>query len=119
MHSIPPEFAHRMIEMSGDAGREWLNRLPTTLDEYAQRWSLTIGPPFELSYNYVAPATRSDGVETVIKLGIPNRELLSELHALQVYNGRGIVQLLEVDFEHQVFFIRTNSTGCSPGQPGR
>ena len=91
--------------MSGDLARKWLNGLPAKLDEYAERWSLRLGPPFDLSYNYVTPAIRSDGTEAVLKLGIPNRELLSEIHALQVYNGRGIVQLLEADFENQVFLL--------------
>jgi streptomycin 6-kinase len=105
MHPIPQEFADRMIEMSGDEGREWLARLPTTLDEYAQRWFLRLGPPYQLSYNYVAPAVRADGAHAVLKLGIPNRELLSEMHALQLYDGSGIVRLLEADFESQVFLI--------------
>ena len=91
--------------MSGDLAHKWLNRLPAKLDEYAERWSLRLGPPFDLSYNYVAPAIRSDGSEAVLKLGIPNRELLSEIHALQAYNGRGIVKLLEADFGNYVFLL--------------
>lgn len=94
-----------MIEMSGDEGRRWIAGLPATLEAYAQRWSLTLGKPFSLSYNYVAPVLRADGSEAVLKLGIPNRELLSEMHALQVFAGRCIVQLLEADFEHQVFLL--------------
>ena len=58
-----------------------------------------------LSYNYVAPAVRADGTEAVLKLGFPNRELLSEMHALLVFAGHGVVQLLETDFERRVFFL--------------
>jgi streptomycin 6-kinase len=105
MMIIPEEFTNRMIEVYGEEGRNWIDTLPDTLDEYAQRWSLTPEPPFELSYNYVCPATRADGTETVLKLGVPNRELLSEMHALQFFNGRGIVRLLDADFERQVFLI--------------
>jgi streptomycin 6-kinase len=105
MHSIPTAFTDRMIEMYGDEGRAWTAALPDLLDEYAQRWALTLYSPFDLSYNYVAPAIRADGSEAVLKLGFPNREPLSEMHALQVFNGRGIVQLLEVDFERQVFLL--------------
>jgi streptomycin 6-kinase len=94
-----------MIEMYGEEGRAWIAALPAVLHEYAQRWSLTLEPPFKLSYNYVAPATRADGSEAVLKLGFPNRELLSEIHALQVFDGRGIAQLLEADFEQQAFLI--------------
>lgn len=41
----------------------------------------------------------------VLKLGIPNREPLTEMHALQIYAGRGMVKLLEADFEEQVFLL--------------
>ena len=105
MMPIPEKFANRTIEMYSDEGRAWIAALPATLDEYAQRWSLTLEPPFELSYNYVCPATRADGTEAVLKLGVPDRELLSEMHALQIFDGRGIVRLLEADFERQVFLI--------------
>jgi streptomycin 6-kinase len=94
-----------MIEMYGERGRTWLDALPEMLEEFAQRWSLILHPPFELSYNYVAPAVRTDGSEAVLKLGYPHRELLSEMHALQIFNGQGIVQLLEADFERQVFLL--------------
>lgn len=105
MYPIPKSFAKKMIEMYGEKGRAWLDELPNVLDEFAQRWSLTLQLPFDLSYNYVAPAIRDDGREVVVKLGVPNRELLSEMHALQVFNGHGMVQLLEADFERQIFLL--------------
>jgi streptomycin 6-kinase len=105
MQNIPEHFSLRMVQMNGDEGRSWIEALPETLATYARRWSLVLQPPFELSYNYVAPAIRADGSEAVIKLGFPNRELLSEMHALQHFDGYGIVKLLEADFEHQVFLI--------------
>jgi streptomycin 6-kinase len=105
MPLIPDEFTSRTIQMNGEAGRAWIEALPAMLDEYAQRWSLELYAPFELSYNYVAPATRADGTEAVLKLGFPNQELLSEMHALQVFAGNGMVQLLEADFDRQVFLL--------------
>lgn len=66
----------------------------------AQRWSLAIAPPFpNLTYNYVAPAARADGVEVVLKVGPPNPELLTEIAALRGYDGRGSVRLLDADPE--------------------
>jgi streptomycin 6-kinase len=102
---IPENFTQRTIQMNGEEGRAWVEALPATLEEYAERWSLSLQPPFELSYNYVAPATRADGSEAVLKLGFPHRELLSEMHALQHFAGRGIVQMLEADFGQQVFLL--------------
>jgi streptomycin 6-kinase len=105
MHILPEQFTQRTLQMYGNEGQAWIEALPDTLITYAQRWSLDLQPPFELSYNYVAPAIRADGSEAVIKLGFPNRELLSEMHALQHFNGNGMVMLLEADFDRQVFLI--------------
>jgi len=63
-----------MIELYEDEGVAWLERLPALIDDYAQRWSLTMLPPYTLSYNYVAPATRADGTPVVLKVGVPRGE---------------------------------------------
>ena len=40
---------------------------------------------------------RADGTKVVLKLGVPNPELLSEIAALQAYAGVGAARLLDVD----------------------
>src|SRR5689334_21753977 len=77
----------------------WLRGLPDLLDRLAARWSLTLGPHFpELSYNYVAPATRADGTPCVLKVGrLHDGELLTEIEALRLWDGRGAAQLLAAD----------------------
>ncbi len=75
-----------------------LVRLPDTIAEYARRWSLTVLPPFpNLSYNYVAPAVRADGMELVLKLGVPDLTAERESAALRHYEGRGSARLIEAD----------------------
>jgi streptomycin 6-kinase len=93
-----PEFEQRIIGVHGEAGWRWLRSLPAKVRTYAVRWGLVVGPPFEpLSYNYVAPAVRNDGSEAVLKLGVPNPLLARETAALEYYDGRGAVRLLQVD----------------------
>ncbi|HEU4326036.1 MAG TPA: aminoglycoside phosphotransferase family protein [Roseiflexaceae bacterium] len=94
---IPERFAQLMRAIYGEAGEVWLAGLPELLAECARRWELELLPPFELSYNYVAPARRADGTPVVLKVGVPNRELLSEIAALRHYDGRGVARLLEAD----------------------
>lgn len=103
--SIPPAFAQTILEVYQDKGAEWLSQLPTLLNECTQRWSLTVGAPFSLSYNYVVPAQRADGRAVVLKVGYPNRELRNEITALRLYNGDGIVQLLDCDPENGVLLL--------------
>jgi streptomycin 6-kinase len=95
---IQSDFARRMAEIFGDDGRRWLARLPALLDDYAQRWSLRLLPPFaELSYNYVLPVIQENGAAAVLKIGYPRPEMTREIAALRLYNGRGMVNLLAAD----------------------
>ena len=97
-----PESSHRftqnIIGVHGKTGADWLSRLPETIAECESRWSLRVMPPFSpLSYNYLAPAVCADGTEAVLKLGVPHDELMMEIEALRLFDGHGIVRLLEAD----------------------
>ena len=97
-HPVPARFAATIAEVYGAAGVTWVADLPALIAAIAARWSLQVGPPFpNLSYNYVAPATRADGLPVVLKLGVPNPELSSEAAALRWYAGAGAVRLLDDD----------------------
>ena len=106
MNTIPENFARTTISLYGDAGVEWLKNLPNLISEFEQRWSLTIQPSFEhLSYNYIAPAIQADGTEVIFKAGVPNHELISEIEALNLYDGRGICRLLADDRDRGVLLL--------------
>ena len=93
-----------MIEMHGDAGQAWLDELPSRVAGYEHRWAIQVAPPFaNLSYNYVAPAVRSDGAQLILKLGMPHPELSSEIAALRHYDGHGSARLTEADPESGAF----------------
>ncbi|MGH2633370.1 MAG: aminoglycoside phosphotransferase family protein [Tepidiformaceae bacterium] len=111
--SIPESFARCMRDVYGDAGNEWLARLPAIVAECEQRWSIRVEAPFVLSYNYVAPATRADGTPVVLKAGYPCKELRNEIDALRLYAGRGIGALLESDSELGAMLLER----LSPGEP--
>lgn len=112
MQPIPPNFARMIIEVHKEQGAAWLQRLPGIIDDYATRWGLSVSPPFEpLSYNYVAPAVRSDGSDVVLKLGVPEPTVNGELEALRLYDGRGIVRLLESDAEQSVMLLERLKPG--------
>lgn len=114
MGGVPDEFARRIIGMRGPVGAAWLDRLPALVAECAQRWSLAVGPPFaNLTYNYVAPAERTDGTRAVLKVGFPDKELLTEAEALRFFAGRGAVRLLEDDLGQGVLLVER----LEPGTP--
>ncbi len=114
MDDTPEQFTRTTIEMHGGIGAEWLSGLPVTISDCKRRWSLTVHPPFgHLSYNYVAPAFRSDGTPAVLKLGFPNRELKTEIAALRLFDGQGIVRLLDADPEQGCLLLEH----LKPGTP--
>ena len=56
---------------------EWLDTLPSAIEELCRRWSLTLGNPIdsdEATCSWVAFATRSDGAHVVLKFGMPHME---------------------------------------------
>ena len=96
----------------------WLDRLPRTILELQDRWSLSLGAPFDgsdVSCAWVAPAVRSDGTRAVLKLGMPHMEAAHELQALHFWDGDATVRLLEEDAELNAMLLER----CEPGTPLR
>ena len=109
---LSKEFLRNIRETFGDDGSAWLERLPDIITECEQRWSLKVAPPFPtLSYNYVAPARRSDGTELVLKIGVPRSELGREIAALRSYDGRGSVRLLDAQPEQGILLLERLKPG--------
>ncbi|MEZ4767003.1 MAG: aminoglycoside phosphotransferase family protein [Caldilineales bacterium] len=111
---LSDEFIHRISGAFGQPGRQWLADLPVLVAEYAARWSLIVHAPFEpLSYNFAAPATRTDGRRVVLKAGVPRPDLLGEIEALRVYAGRASVLLLEADADRCVMLLERVEPGTT------
>ena len=110
---ITDDFRRRIAATFPEQGAGWLARLPALLAECAERWSLTLEPPFALSYNYVAAATRADGLPVVLKLGCPNPELTTEMSALRAFDGPAVCRVLETDAERGALLLER----VLPGTP--
>ena len=110
MH-VPEQLAnlcHRVPERIA-----WLEKLPRVIDELQDRWTLSLGRPFEadVSCSWVAPAVRKDGTRAVLKLGMPHMEGTHEIQALQLLDGDPTVRLLEYDVELNAMLLEQ----CEPG----
>jgi streptomycin 6-kinase len=95
-------------------GWAWLELLPHAVRELKDRWSLSLGAPFDGSHGscaWVAPAVCGDGTRAVLKLGIPHMEAAHELHALRFWNGDAAVRLLEFDADLNAMLLEE----CEPG----
>ncbi len=95
---LPEKFKTRIHGTFGQDGQRWLNQLPDLLEYFQDAWSITLHPrSFSLSYHYLVPCQTQEGLDAVLKLGIPNPELSSEIEALRHFRGRGTVRLLKWD----------------------
>ncbi len=92
----------RYLAESATAGgehdlRTWVARLHETVADFACRWSLRVGEPFEPGgrCSWVAPATDAAGTDLVLKVGyrFPGGEERDEAAGLQLWNGNGAVRL--------------------------
>jgi streptomycin 6-kinase len=106
--NLPPDFVRTIENTYGDDGKQLIANLPVLIDECSQRWALAdVRPVPNLSYNFVAFAEspfsqgrgQSDSKNVVLKIGVPNRELTSEMAALRLFNGEGACRLIEYDEE--------------------
>ena len=109
--ALPADFIQNIRLSFGLEGQRWLEQLPDLLDQAASRWNLVTGERFLLSYNYVCAVTQKDGRGAVLKIGVPNRELTSEINALRLYNGQGACRLLESDAEKGLLLLERLQPG--------
>ncbi|HEU0026231.1 MAG TPA: aminoglycoside phosphotransferase family protein [Ktedonobacterales bacterium] len=111
---IPGYFAQFTTEYWGEEGAAWLRDLPALLAQYCARWNLALLPPFPgLTFNFVAPVTRADGSPAVLKAGVPRDEIETEIAALRLCDGAGLVRLLEADAQRGVMLLER----ALPGEP--
>jgi streptomycin 6-kinase len=128
MLNLPPEFIQTIRNAFQDEGASWLEALPALLEEACARWGLTdVRPVSNLSYNFVAVAQLKaesnvsrrwlqsqetlQSASVILKLGVPNHELTSEIAALRFYNGHGACRLLDADAEKGMLLLERLQPG--------
>jgi streptomycin 6-kinase len=116
MHDIhlPAAFLKTQHEAFGEAGIAWASRLTQMVAECAERWSLKVGPAVpNLSFNWVAHASRDDGTRVILKIGFPEAEARTEIDMLRLCDGRGMVRLLEADPDMCALLLERLEPGIS------
>jgi streptomycin 6-kinase len=111
----PPEaFKKTIIGVHGEKGAEWLRALPALIQECIERFSIRLDEPFDgLSFNLVIPGRLADGTEAVLKLGVPCKELTTEICVLRLYQGSGAIRLFDADIERGILLLER----AIPGDP--
>jgi streptomycin 6-kinase len=111
---FPDAFTRNVTGNWGDDGRRWLEGLPTLIEDVARDWGLTVGAPYPLSFNYVAPARRADGAPGVLKLGLPTAgHVATEADTLGFFGGRGAVEVLNRDDDRGALLLERAEPGVT------
>ena len=97
MIELPVQFINTIIAVHGEDGKKWLSGLDELIVYCEHRWQLKIQAISNLSFNFVARATFTDGSKAILKLGMPGKGIDSEIAALQAFNGYGFCKLIDAD----------------------
>lgn len=109
--NFPEPFSSNIRLSFGERGKTFLAALPSLIEEASQRWGLRdVQAVPNLSYNFVAFAKQGNH-EVILKLGVPNPELTSEMNTLRLFNGEGACQLLDFDEERGFLLIERLKPG--------
>lgn len=108
----PDAFVEKITGAFQEEGKQWLNRLHLIIEEYREKWDLSIhGPVDNLSYNYVLNVLQKDGTPAILKVGVPNWDFSNEINTLITYNGIGCVKILRFDHKDGIMLLEKISPG--------
>jgi streptomycin 6-kinase len=102
-----------MQTMYGESGEGWISNVEELMVTLQERLCLTYGEPFSLSYNFVVPVRIDHERDAVLKIGYPNNDFSNEFHALQDFQGRGMVEVLDINKDEGWILLDRLSPGSS------
>jgi streptomycin 6-kinase len=108
---LTEELKQTIIGVHQERGREWIEDFGELIQYCEVKWQVRFLAPYPPSYHFVAPVVFPDGTEAVLKLGVPGKELRSEIETLRTYQGKGAVRLLEADTERGILLLERLKPG--------
>lgn len=109
---LPHQFMQRIKAVHKEKGEEWLRNFNALILYCEKRWSMRIMTPYQLSFNFAAPAILSDGTKVVLKLVVPSDDqFLHEVEALKLFNGNGIARLLDYELDMGIMILECITPG--------
>jgi streptomycin 6-kinase len=94
---LPRTLAESVDRDGSPERKEWLHHLPRIVAALVDRWSLTLGAPFQPGgeVSWVAPAQDVAGRDLVLKVGWTHDEGVHEADGLRAWDGQGAVAVVE------------------------
>lgn len=105
MITVPASFVVDVLRREGEAGRRWLESLPTQVASCCADWGLTLdGSPMHGGLSLVVPVRRGEEC-AVLKLVWAEADAAQEALALAVWDGRGAVRLFKAKPERGALLL--------------
>ncbi|WP_240414009.1 aminoglycoside phosphotransferase family protein [Paenibacillus periandrae] len=108
---LPEKFIHTIMGVHQEKGALWLEHFEELIQYCENRWSFQVQAAYPLSFNFVAPVLFHNGTEAVLKLGVPNKELITEAEALRIYKGNGCARLWDADTDKGILILEKATPG--------
>ncbi len=105
MIKLPSDYIQTIRNIHKEEGEAWLQNFDSLITYCEEKWNLKVLTPFELSYNFVAPAETKDGGKVVLKLSVPTNEFYSEVTALRYFAGEGMVKIIDTEVEKGILIL--------------
>lgn len=102
---LPETFTETIASVHGKLGEQWLHDFNRLLTYCERKGHMRVLDPYPLSYNFVAPVVFNDGTEAVLKMSVPCTENRTEIEALRLFAGKGMVKLIEADAARGVIML--------------
>jgi len=115
--TVPENLADSVRSDPSPQRAAWLDALPRLVAEFAGRWSLELGPPYQPGGRcaWVAPARDRAGQHLVLKVAWLHDEAVHEADALRAWAGDGAVLLHDHTAEDSTSVLLLER--CLPGTP--
>lgn len=97
MITVPEQLAAATISREGDAGKDWIDRLPALAEHYLRRWQCSLDGPVTNGAVALIMPVRSPHGPAVIKISFAHPGNVDEPRALRLWQGDGAVRLFEDD----------------------
>ncbi|WP_128382105.1 aminoglycoside phosphotransferase family protein [Streptomyces cavernae] len=95
---VPDALAASLTRNGGEEERAWIATMPALVAQLLSRWDLEQdGGVASGEASLVVPVRRADGTRAALKLQMPREETTAALTGLRVWNGNGVVRLLDHD----------------------
>jgi streptomycin 6-kinase len=113
-HFPVPELLARCVASEPER-LDWLARLPGAVADIAERWSLTVGEPYQPGGQcaWVAPARTAAGERMAVKIEWAHPEALGEADGLRFWAGNGAVYLHSAEQRGDTIALLVER--CEPG----